>query len=192
METLLIEKSDFACIGQVAEHCDWDQLCIYIREQQNLSLLPKIGQCLYAKLYDYLNNEEGAENLDALWNGGKYTGCNGSESVHFGLKRMLVHYAYGAYIYRHGYVDSPFGVVQKVHQDSIPAPLKELKSLNLEHRNNAEYYWGMTKDYICSMSKESPFDDCYSCGSCSCRCGHCSGNKRTLQNRGMRFKNIEK
>lgn len=191
MEQLLLNREDFDCIGQVAEHCDWNQLCIFIREQQNLSLLPKIGHCLYRRLESHLNGES-IKGFESLWNGGSYTSCNGSEKIHFGLKRILVHYAYGAYVYRHGYVDTPFGVVQKVNTDSIPAPIKELKSLNIEHRNNAEYYWEMTLDYICSVKKDPEFNECYSCGSCNCSCGHCDGRGKTKQNRGISFKNISR
>lgn len=196
MENTLVVKSDFTMIGQVAEHCNWDQLSVYIIEQQNLSLLPKIGQCLYNKIVKYLDNEivseDDAEVLRHIWEGGNYVGCNGAEKVHFGLKRMLIHYAYGAYVYRHGYVDTPFGVVQKMHQDSVPAPMKELRSINKEHRSNAEYYWEMTKDYICSQRTASIISECYACGSCSCRCGYCSGKGGTKQRRGITFNNITK
>src|SRR5690606_36347080 len=92
----------------------------------------------------------------------------------FGLKRMLVHYYYGAYIYRHGYVDTPFGVVQKMNQDSVPAPLKELKSMNIEHRSNAEYYWKLTKDFLCSVKDCEALADCNICDCISdCKCQSC-------------------
>lgn len=217
LEPLLIEKSDFDCIGQVAKHCDWEQLCIYIREQQNLSLLPKIGQCLWNmilcyKMYkDCIDEvEEGdpedcdpcnyaedpvTQNIfDNLICGGSFTGCDGTKKIHFGIQRMLVHYAYGAYVYRHGFVDTPFGVVQKMNQDSVPAPMKELRSLMKEHQSNAEYYWQMTKDYLCTLKDVPPFSDCLDCVhcECDCRCNHCKGKHKTLQNRGPKFSNVSK
>lgn len=200
-EPLLISKEDFACIGQVAKHCDWEQLSIYIREQQNLSLLPKIGQCLFDLMIKHVegwclepkecdDTNDGV--IDHLWNGGRYTSCDGSVKLHFGLKRSLVHWAYGAYVLRHGLVDTPFGMVKKLNQDSIPVEDKLLESLNREHRSNAEYYYAMTRDYICSVKSCDVINECYQCG-CSCQCGHCKdGGGATLQRRGSTFKNISK
>lgn len=194
-EILLISRTDFDCIGQVARHCDWDQLCIYIREQQNLSLLPKIGQCLYNIVYCKETDSEcevemDEETYNSIMCGGQYVGCDGKTKVHFGLKRVLVHYAYGAYIYRHGYVDTPFGVVQKINQDSISAPIGELKTLNNEHRKSAEMYWQMTSDFLCSIKDNEAYADCVRC--CDCKCGHCSGKSKTMQNRNFSFKNVSK
>lgn len=201
LEPLLICKEDFECVGQVAKHCNWEQLCIYIREQQNLSLLPKIGQCLFDKLLRlkqgwYIPGEECQEDerdiLKHIFLGGRYKACDGSTKVHFGLKRVLVHWSYGAYMYRHGIVDTPFGAVQKVHQDSVPIEVKDLKNINIEHRNNAEYYWDLTKDYICSVKDCEVLEDCTFC-SCisSCRCGYCTDGK-TKQRRGTTFSNVSK
>lgn len=211
LEPLLIGKDDFNCIGQVATHCDWNQLCIYIREQQNLALLPKIGQCLWNmlmcyKMYedcvqaggedcqpcDYVADTETLLIFENIICGGSYTGCDGTKKIHFGLRRMLVHYAYGAYIYRHGYVDTPFGVVQKANNDSLPAPMQELRNLMKEHQNNAEYYWQMTKDYLCTIKDIEPFSECLDCYKCDCCCDHCKGQGKTKQNRGVTFGNVEK
>lgn len=194
LEPLLIDKADFDCIGQVAKHCDWDQLCIYIREQQNLSLLPKLGQCLWNVIMCHESGECVYEPdceliYENLICGGNYIGCDGQNKIHFGVKRMLVHYAYGAYVYRHGYQDTPFGVVQKINQDSVAAPLNELRALNTEHRNNAEYYWEMTKGFLCSIKDVCPFSQCIEC--CDCKCDHCKGRK-TKQDRGLTFFNVSK
>ncbi len=207
LEPILIGRDDFDCIGQVAKHCDCDQLCVYIREQQNLSLLPKIGQCLYNmitcwKAYSDCVDAGGEDCNDCgytpeqltiienIFCGGTYEACDGSTRRHFGVKRMLIHYAYGAYIYGHGYQDTPFGVVQKANQDSLPAPLNELRNIDKKNRNSAEYYWEMTKDYLCTLKDVSPFGECICDCGCSCTCKHCQG--KTKQNRGVNFKNISK
>lgn len=207
LEPLLVDRLDFDCIGQVAKHCDWDQLCVYIREQQNLSLLPKLGQCLYNmiacwKIYrdcvdsgdlgcdDCGYTPEQLTTIENIFCGGMYTACDGTMKRHFGVKRMLIHYAYGAYIYGHGYQDTPVGVVQKANQDSLPAPLNELRNIDKKNRNSAEYYWEMTKDYLCTLKDVSPFGECICDCGCSCSCKHCQG--KTKQNRGVNFKNISK
>lgn len=205
LEPIIICKHDFECVGQVAKHCDWEQLCIYIREQQNLSLLPKIGQCIFDKLLKYCQgwfvkgemgscHEQEADVLKHLFLGGRYIACDGTSKVHFGLKRVLVHWSYGAYVYRHGYVDTPFGVVQKINQDSIPAPMNELQRLNTEQRNNAEYYWKLTKDFLCAYKDCEALADCKICDCIQdCKCTSCkNGGKGTEQRRGPRFQNITK
>lgn len=203
LEPLLICQDDFDCVGQVAKHCDWEQLCIFIREQQNLSLLPKIGQCLFDKIVKYCQGwfqagemgscqESERDILKHLFLGGRYKACDGTTKVHFGLKRVLTHWSYGAYMYRHGIMDTPFGAVQKVHQDSIPVDLKYLEKINTEQRNNAEYYWQLTKDYICSVKDCQELLECDICYCIKdCKCQVCKIGK-TLQRRNSKFKNISK
>lgn len=219
-EDILLSVEDFDCIGQVARHCDWSQLCIYIREQQNLTLLPKIGQCLYTELYNYITTADSTDSTDSgdtsvlhdLWCGSEYIGCGGEPAMHFGLERVLVHYAYGAYIYRHGYVDTPFGVVQKMNQDSVPAPMNELRKMMQEHQHAGDQYWQMTKDYLCTVKDEEVIkkcmDDYFGCkkcnNRCTCkdkydykydyRCGTCcqKTDKYNIHDRGLTFANISK
>lgn len=206
LEPLLISKSDFGQVVQVAEHCDWDQLTMYIREQQNLSLLPKIGACIYDKLLRYCQGyciegesgsctEQETDVLRHLFIGGRYVACDGQIKMHFGLKRSLVHWAYGAYIYRHGVVDTPFGAIQKLSNSSVPVNIEELAKINKEQRFNAEKYFQLTKDYLCSV-KDCPV--LASCNICDCikdcKCDYCCNKAvgKTQQNRGLRFKNISK
>lgn len=206
LEPLLIDKSDFTCVTQVARHCDWDQLSIYIREQQNLSLLPKIGSCLFDKILSYSEGicikgdigsctDEESDVLRHLLIGGRYKACDGTTKMHFGLKRSLVHWAYGAYIYRHGIVDTSYGAVQKMNQDSVPIDLKDLSKLNVEHRSNAEYYFKMTLDFLCSIKDSIAIKDCQVCECIKdCKCNTCCKNhkKETLQRRGVRIKTVTK
>src|SRR5690625_421323 len=118
MNRLLLNKEDFECIAQVAKHCDWEQLCLYIREQQNLTLLPLVGDCIFNLLMQ--DEEEWDDEIKNLWHGSTFEGCGGENKTHFGLKMSLIHWAYGAYVYRHSAVDTPFGVVQKVGRESVP------------------------------------------------------------------------
>lgn len=199
LEPILIDQADFDGVVQVAKHCDWEQLQIFIREQQVLSLLPKIGNCLYEMFVRYdqgwcvSGTYEGNDIIKHLFCGGRYIACDGTVKMHFGFKRSLVYWAYGAYVYRHGMVDTPFGVVQKVNQDSIPVDVKELGRLNNEFRSNAEYFYRLSLDYLCSVKDKEPISNCNVC-SCitDCRCSHCDGKGATLQRRGVRFKTVYK
>lgn len=184
-EQLLISIEDFECIGQIAKHCNWEQLCMFIREQQNLFLLPKIGYCLLSKL---LNTENAADpTIIKILCGGEFTDAVGNKQYFFGLKRVLVHASYAAYIFRHGLVDTPFGVVQKLNQDSLPTPLNELRSIKNEHYNNAELYFSQFKDFFYSIREESIISECY-----QDTCGKMGIIEGPTQRRQYSFSNISK
>jgi hypothetical protein len=182
LETLIIDKSDFDCIGQVANHCDWDKLCIYIREQQNLYLLPKIGFCLLDKIVNNLTDPI----IEKLLCGGSFTDSSGQVSYFFGLKRVLAHASYAAYFFRHGFTDTPFGVVQKLNQDSLPVPINELRSVKNEHYNNAETYFVQFEAFLATIKDEALIKDCYA--------GICGTSTQTeeTQRRQYSFSNISK
>jgi len=165
-EHLMICQEDFSCIAQVATHCDWDALCPFVRERQNLDLIGLLGNSFYL---DVLNNKDDDAYSDLLC-GSEYEGCDGSTKMHFGLKRALVHYSYGAYVYRHGFVDTPYNVVQKQIQDSIPVPTDELRKLRREHREMAFSFWEMTLDYLCKNKETFPLFNSCDCSSCCDNC----------------------
>jgi hypothetical protein len=116
----------------------------------------------------------------------------------------LVHASYAAYIYRHGFIDTPFGVVQKLNQDSLPTPIAELKGIKNEHYTNAELYFEGVKDFICTIKTEDIFKDCFCENSFanlveygryidSIHCNSCCGNgTATEQRRQYTFSNIER
>lgn len=187
IEENLISKADFECIGQVAKHCNWDQLCIFVREQTNLWLIPKVGYCLISKITSNSENEI----VKKIWCGSEYE-CDGKLKVHFGLKRVLIHAAYAAYVFRHGYQDTVGGVVQKINPDSVPAPINELKSIMNEHYKNAEIYLAMVKEFLCSIKNEEIIKDCvieFECRDCGCGSEVNSG---MVQTRGIYGSNINK
>ncbi|MBE4949897.1 DUF6712 family protein [Chryseobacterium culicis] len=186
LENNLIQKSDFECIGQVVKHCDWEQLCIFIREQTNLWLIPKVGYCLVSKITSNADNEL----INKIWCGSEYD-CGGKLKIHFGLKRALVHACYAAYVFRHGFIDTASGIVQKLNQDSTPAPINELKSIMNEHYRNADLYLEMTKDFLCTIKNEEIIKDCIQFDCKDCGCGS-KNNNTEIQNRNPIGRNITK
>ncbi|TSE05257.1 hypothetical protein [Aquimarina algiphila] len=181
---LLVQKSDFQNITQIAHHCDFEVLEQYILERQNLDLVKLLGNSFYV---DVIENRENVEYKDLL-DGSKFTiECGGKTKtlIHFGLKRVLIHYAYAAYIYRKSFVDTPFSVVVKQSEDSIPVSPSDLKVVHDENRKMAYSYWKMTLEYLCANEDEfSNFDEtlCSGCTACKCSCGgngcsKCKGGK---------------
>lgn len=182
LENIWIDKSDFDCIGQVAKHCDWDQLCIFIREQKNLFIIPKIGYCLVKVIDANLTDET----IIKLLCGGEYEKPDGTPGYFFGLKRVLTHASYAAYIFRHGMVDTPFGVVQKLNQDSLPTPLNELRSIKNEHYINALLYMEDFEGFLDTFKDVPLLSDCFEN---SCRTGQ---ENASTQRRQYSFANISK
>lgn len=132
-EEILIEKSDFACVGDIATHCDLPKLCIAIGEAQEFDLselfcdywitildiwnevdlyqeaLIEYEQCIDEGGEECIEPEE-PENYALKLNlicGGSFESCNGKTRNHLGIKRILVYYAYSRYLL----INSAFSVV---------------------------------------------------------------------------------
>ena len=178
-----VELSDFECVGQIGIHCNWNQLCVYIKEQKNLFILPKIGYCL-VKLIDE-NPED--EVISKLLNGGEFENKNGIKDYFFGLKKVLCHASYASYIFRHSSIDTPFGMVQKVNQDSLPVPLNELRSLKNEHYTNAIMYMDKFNAFLDTLRQEDILKDCFDNIN-----KHCIKDDPETQRRQYSFANVEK
>lgn len=173
---MLIDRSDFKGVVNISRHCEEDSAILdqFIEERENLDLPALLGFCLLTELQE---KTLGLTEREALLNGGIYE-VNGGKKRHFGVKRILIHYAFAAYIYRGGMVDTPFSFVQKTSMDSIPVPIEELRRLHDENRKMAYKYWVMTLDFLCANKTDYPcFDDC-ECPVCD-RCGEkgCSDRK---------------
>ena len=169
-EHLMIGQEDFDCIANVSKHCSYDRLCPFIRERQALDLTDCLGSAFF---WDVLAKDETPPTdptelalYTNLLCGGTFTDCNGDENRHFGLKRVLAHFAYAAYA-RHGsYQDSTHGFVQKLNQDSVPVPQGEVMNIYNAHRKIARDYFDLTKQFIC-QNKDS--FTLYK-GDCDCDC----------------------
>lgn len=178
LDLLLVDITDFDCITGVSEHCTIDTLCKHIREAQDLYLSNKIGW----ELLELLINEDcGDTEYNELLCGSTFEYC-GKLEKHFGLKRVLVHYAYALKVRNGNYHDTSTGTVYKSVADSVPVDENILERLKLEHFKLASQYWKMTEKYLCA-NKEffKMFDDC----NCKCDCSDCD-NKTTVNNSRVR------
>lgn len=179
MEQLLITKADFESIRQIATHCSYDVLTPFIIERQNLDLTDKLCAPFY---FDILKN---TSNYNDLLNGCGYTDCNGNNVYHFGLKRALIHFAYASLVMDGNFKHTPFGMVQKMHEDSMPVESVDLKKIHDRNRRIGNSYLDMTIDYICKNKEEYPL---YT-KKCSCNCASCS---KIIKTRSHSFKVIKK
>lgn len=187
METLLINEACydhyFSGVVDVSEKCKYDSIKQFIRERQHIDIYTLLGSTFYVDVLDNIDSES----YKTLFEGGTYEDCNKNKKIHFGLLRVLTHYAYAAYIYRHSMKDTPFGVVIKSHNDSIPVPTSELRNLHDENRTIAHNYWLGVKEYLCS--NKDTFSN-YSCGDDK-DCNVCSSNSHEKVSRNTRNSKIK-
>lgn len=179
-EILLINEScykdAFCGILQVSDHCAWDVLVNYIRERQRTDIVSLLGNCFYVDVQNNLYEKD----YQDLLNGCEYEGCDGKKRIHYGLKTILAHLSYAAYAYRGGIVNTPFSMVQKMSQDSIPIPVNELRNVHDENRSIAKTYWELTHDFLCAKKDVFESFDSKDCKSCGCGgCGECDTCKST-------------
>lgn len=168
MENLWVNRYHFKGVVNISEHCaEGDEILNqFIRERQVLDMTGLLGTCFLEEVSENLNEST----YEPLLNGSVYV-VDGKKRRHYGLRRVLIHYAYAAYIYRGGMVDTPFSFVQKSSQDSIPVPMTELRALHDENRKMAYKYWLMTYDYLCNNKDLFEcFDDC----DCPKECDGCN------------------
>lgn len=142
---------------------------VYIRESEQLDILPAIGAELYRRysqlgevdvdvdvhLQDEKGNriyilEEGELPTEEykLLNGGFYTDCTGQVRRFEGLKAAHAYLAYARFVRNHSTQVTPFGVVQKMGDDSnaasdrnIAAVCKDAERIGTAHLQEAVAYW---------------------------------------------------
>ncbi len=190
---LLTNRFEMSRVVNISEHCAEGEELLdqFIREAEDTDLPGLLGFCLLEEIRE---NIEETPYKELFW-GGIYV-VDGKKRRHYGINRVLIHYAYAAYVYRGGMVDTPFSFVQKASQDSIPVPIQELRNIHDENRKLAYKFWTMTYDYLCN-NKElyECFDDCdcpNNCDGCGdANCKGCKG-KKPFNARGFRLKVISK
>jgi len=205
-EENLIVQADFACIGDVARHCDNKKLCIAIGQAQDFDLAQLFCGFWYdiVEIFNEITSydltvaeceanpdcntpptppENYAEKL-ALLCGGYYEGCNGKRVKHLGVKKMLVYYAYAKYLFANASSDTPNGKVSKTNEWSIPKPLKEIEMEADHYRSMGFIAFSDIKSYLCKNRDIFPDYVGAECDHCHCE-GNCDGRSKA---KGYGFK----
>lgn len=184
LDDLLIDNTDFNCITDVAFSCDIDRMCPFIREAQETLLVKHIG---WGLLDEVLKNKA---NYQELLCGSVFEYC-GKKQKHFGLKRVLVFYAYGLYKMRSSMTDTQYGTVQKLVADSVPLNYKDLNQLKIENFRLAKEYWQQVEKYLCANKEDNLYKEFDTCN-CTCECGNCNNKTGTGKARKRQVKTFKK
>lgn len=133
---------------------------IYIREAEQIDILPAIGAELYKRFSQLgdiivddkkLATENGGEIYALaegelpteeykLLNGGYYTDGCGEEHYFEGLKAALAYLAYARFVRNHSTNVTTYGVVVKTGEDSTPADVRTISAAALDARRIGEDY----------------------------------------------------
>lgn len=116
--------------------------------------------------------------------GGYYTGCNDKQKNHFGIKHILVYYAYARYVMINSYTDTASGMKIKTNEFSMPTPLKEVEMISDRYRTMGYESFKKTRSFLCTNKDIFTGFDSNDCGTCGCGCDSCKG---TTKARGYGF-----
>jgi hypothetical protein len=207
-ENILIEQNDFACVGEVARHCDLKKLCIGIGEAQEFDLsnlfcdfctvildiwqeieLYQEALAEYQACVDEGGEEciepEAPEDYELKLNlicGGTFEGCNGKTRNHLGVKRILVYYSYARYVLINSMNDTPNGGVTKTNDFSIPIAQKDLEKISDRYRTMGYESYKKTLNFICTNKEDLGYEG--KCGGCGCGDDDC---RRETKAKGYGF-----
>lgn len=210
-ENILLEKSDFACVGQLANHCNKEKLCIAISEAQEFDVSKLFcdfwDEILF--IWDEINNYHIAlksyeacilaggtdcempiipENYDLKINllcGGTFVSCGEKQRRHLGVKRILVYYSYARYLILNEFNDTVNGNVKKTSDFALQQDQRALKDFADKYRSMGYDSFKKTINFLCVNKSLFEFNhkDCNK----GCGCGHdeCKGGTKA---KGYGFK----
>lgn len=161
----------------IAQNIDSERIEVYIRETESLDIAPVIGDRIFSKLSDLgpividkasveLKDDTGANifvgfegelpaDLWKLLNGGTYDDKCG-EPVRFeGLRVAEAYLAYARFVRNHSINITPFGVVQKVGDDSTAVSNATIASIALDAERIGKEYLSRTVRYWKHIHEDS-------------------------------------
>lgn len=153
-QELLITYKDFPQFKNISPNTNISKdLEPYILEAQRIDIEPFLGSALYYDLintYPYPNVETPdplAVNYTPLVQGETYTNCNNEEVYFYGLKMVIIYYAYARFIHnlpnrvtRHGVVKQNSGYSDKLSNAEVKELVNESRSIGLKYQNDTHIY----------------------------------------------------
>lgn len=179
---MMITIDDIRAIRQIAGNVNEERVNIYIREAELLDIEPVIGADLYEKLTNIgeivlpdgeteILDETGDNSIIVadenelplneykLLNGGYYEDGSGVKHRFEGIKKALAYFAYARFVRNHGTQVTPFGVVNKLGDESQNADARSIAAVSADARkigenwlNESMKFWRIVEDCRCSRS----------------------------------------
>jgi hypothetical protein len=154
--TLLLTISDFSGLPAISANTNTvKKLNPYIKEAQELDLLPILGQEFYWALIVDFELSPSLPTYSDLFNGSSYI-LNGHSYKHQGLKLALVYFAYARYRMNANEEETATGLVNKTTPYSEPASEKAISRRVDQARSAAFAYMEPVIKYLNDKSSEFP------------------------------------
>lgn len=142
MATRIITSEDFKNFRNVSKKLNTDKIDECINLAQTVDLQDKLGDFYF----DVLDNKDSATYADLM------TGCTftvGGESfTHEGIQSYLADLAYSRFLYVINTNQTPFGIVQKVTDDSQPLERNMIKDLVKQAQIDASIKFRIIDKYL--------------------------------------------
>lgn len=148
----LITRNDIAKYRQISKSPNDAKLNEMILDAQILDLQPLISETLYNKLLAT------PEDYQDLLEGNVYE-ADGISYTNYGLKMVLVYFAYARHIMFSSVTDTAYSVVEKLNDNSRPADISSKKTIYTLNRESAFQVWENVKNYLI-RTKHPDFINC--------------------------------
>lgn len=150
----LINRMDIAEFRDISNTVHDKVLNQFITDAQFADLQPLLGSNFFNDLERNFDSASDP-NYKFLLNGGDYT-HNGVTYTCYGLKVVLVHFAYGRYILLGSNKDTPFGHVVKTSESSQPSSDANKKTIHKQCQQLAFNYWENVRTFLNRKADDYP------------------------------------
>lgn len=156
----LITIADFSGLPAISGNTNvLKKLTPYIKEAQELDLLPILGQEFYWALIADFDGSPSLATYDDLFNGSSYT-LSGHTYKHQGIKLALCYYAYARYRMNANEEETATGIVTKNNPYSEPASEKTIARRVDQARSAAFAYMEPVIKFLNDNSDDYPLWNC--------------------------------
>ena len=140
---MIIYRSDIETYKPLTQNVPDAEIFRYMEESELMDIRPLLGEEFFADVVANLDEPSYSE----LLNETEYE-YDGKTYRHSGLKRVVVEYAWGRYVFFGNEVSTGWGMVQKQFQDGIHADRNRLKERYKESQKIAAAIWNDVRLYL--------------------------------------------
>lgn len=138
----LLTATEFSDLKNISKKIDVSRINEAIDLSQSIDLYDFLGDFLF----DVVENRDEASYQDLL-NGSSFT-ISGKTYTHAGIKSLLADLVYSRYLYTSNINDTPFGLVNKLSNDSTPIDRNLIRDLVKRVQMDASIKFSIIDKYI--------------------------------------------
>ena len=158
---MIISVEDIRKYREIAKNTQQNRVEIFIRETEELDIVPLLGADEYERLAD--EHTELTDEEKMLLNGGSWIDGCGKRQRFAGLKAAEAYLVFARFIRNHPLQVTPYGVVVKEGDDSQPANAqsnaavaKDSEKIGTQYLADAVRYWQFVSQTCCVRGGDIP------------------------------------